>query len=284
MKRIFKFRVFIFFIIAIIIATITLISVNTRGDAGIFSNTLTALSKPIQSVAATVAKSFESLYGYIYEYDEVVADNANLRAQLSQLQQEYREYTDVSNENESLRALLGLSARHPDFKQYDTASVINRSPSNWSTSITIGKGSSNSDIKIGDCVITETGALIGIISKVGTKTSTAITVLDTTFAVGAYIDQNEELAIAAGDFTLMKQGLLKFDYLSDTTQIVAGDTIISVGQDGILPAGLIIGTVEEVLTYKTGISRYATIKPAANLQSLANVYLITSFEITGDGE
>jgi rod shape-determining protein MreC len=284
MKRFFKLRVFGFVLLAVIIASITLISVNTRGNSGFLTNTLTSLSKPIKSFAASVAKTYESMYGYIYEYDKVVAENTELKTKLSKLETDYREYTDVSNENDRLRALLNLSERHPDYKKYDTAAIISWSASNWSSSFTIGKGSSNSDVKVGDCVITEAGVLVGVVNEVGINSSTVISVLDTTFSVGAYIERNEERAIAAGDFSLMKQGLLKFDYLQDTTEIVAGDTIITSGKGGTLPAGLVIGTVQEVLTYETGIRRYATIKPAVDLQSLGDIYLITSFEISGDAD
>ena len=282
MKRFFKFRVFGFFIIAMAIAVITLITVNTRGNAGIITNTLNSLTKPIKSIAVTVAKAYESLYGYMYEYDSLVNENERLNAEIAKLQQEYRDYIDVSNENERLRALLELSSRYPDYEQYDTASVISWNASNWSSSFTISKGSYNSDIQAGDCIITETGALIGVVSEVGINTSTVITILDTTFSVGAYIERNEERAIAAGDFSLMEQGLLKLDYLQDETDIVSGDTIITSGTGGALPADLVIGTVQEVLTYETGLRRYATIEPAADLVSLADVYLITSFEVSED--
>lgn len=282
MKRFFKLRVFGFFIISVLIASVTLISVNTRSNSGFITNSLMSMSKPLKSFAASVAKTFESIYGYMYEYEKVVAENKDLKAQLATLETQYREYTDVSNENDRLRELLKLSERHPDYTKYDTAAVISWSPSNWSSSFTIGKGSYNSDIKIGDCVITEAGVLVGVVTEVGINSSTVITVLDTTFSVGAYIERNEDRAIAAGDFTLMKQGLLKFDYLQDTTEIVAGDNIITSGKGGMLPAGLVIGTVQEVLTYESGITRYATIKPGVDLQSLGDVYLITSFEATGE--
>jgi rod shape-determining protein MreC len=284
LKRFFRFRVFIFFIIALIIAAITLISVNTSGNSGFITNALTSLSKPIKIVAATVAKEFESIYGYIDKYDKLLVENTELNAKLNKLQQDYRDSTDISNENERLRALLNLSKRHPDYKQYDTAAIISWGASNWSSTFTIGKGSSNSAIKVGDCVITESGDLVGYVTDVEINSSTVITILDTTFLVGAYIERNDERAIATGDFSLMKQGLLKFDFLQDTTEIIAGDTIITSGKGGVLPAGLVIGTVDEVETYNTGINRYATIKPAADLKSLANVYLITSFEISGDGK
>jgi rod shape-determining protein MreC len=267
-KRLFRFRVFSFFIIAVIIAAITLISVNTSGNSGFVTNLLTSLSKPLRSVAASVASVFESIYGYIDDYEKLEAENAELKAQLNKLQQDYRESTDISAENERLHKLLDLDSRRPDY--------------NWSSSFTIGKGSNNSDIKVGDCVITEEGYLVGVVDVVEPTSSTVITILDTRFSIGAYIDRTDKRYIAMGDFSLMKQGLLKFGFLEGTAEIIAGDTIITSGKGGVLPAKLIIGTVQEVVTSSTGIDKYATIKPAADIKSLADVYLITSFEVSGD--
>lgn len=280
MRKFLRFRVIGFLVVAILIAVIALISVNAKGGSGFITNSLMSMSKPLKSATASVAKMLESIYGYMYEYDKLKAENAELKAELYQLQQDSQEITEISKENDQLRDLLDLSKRHPDFKQYDTAEVISWNASNWASSFTIGKGSSNSKIKVGDCVITETGALIGIVSDVEANVSTVMTIIDTKFSYGAFIERNDERAIAAGDFTLMKQDLLKFDYLQDTMDIVMGDTIITSGMGGVLPSGLVIGTVQEVLTYSTGISRYAVIKPAADLKSLANVYLITSYETT----
>lgn len=283
MKRLFRFRVIIFLVIALLVATVTLISVNTSSSSGFVTNALTSLSKPLKSVTATVAKAFESLYGYIDAYDKIKAENDELKAKLYKLQQDYRESTNISTENEELRDLLELSSRHPEYKQFDTAAIINWGASNWSSSFTIGKGSMNSEIKVGDCVITETGDLVGVVSVVQATSSVVITILDTTFSVGAYIERTDErTTIAVGDFSLMKEGLLKLDYLEES-EIVAGDTIITSGKDGILPSGLVVGTVQEVVTSPSGINRYAAIKPAADIKSLANVYLITSFEIPEDG-
>jgi rod shape-determining protein MreC len=281
MRRFLKLRVIGFLAIAVVIAAVTLISVNTRGNSGFITNSLMSLSKPLKSAAASVAKTFESIYGYMYKYEKLDAENQKLKAELYTLKQDNQNSEEISKENDRLRALLQLKERHPDYERVDTAEVISWSASNWDSSFTISKGSANSKIKAGDCVITQTGALIGVVSEVETNSSTVITVLDTKFSYGAYIARNDGRAIATGDFVLMKQGLLKLNYLRDTTEIVNGDTIITSGKSGILPAGLVIGTVQEVLTDKTGLSRYATIKPTADLTGLANVYLITSFDLSG---
>ncbi|NLA86721.1 MAG: hypothetical protein GX847_05450, partial [Clostridiales bacterium] len=71
LRRIFKVKVFSFLFIAIVIAAITLISVNTSGDSGFVTNIITSLSKPLRSVAASVANAFESIYGYIDDYEKL---------------------------------------------------------------------------------------------------------------------------------------------------------------------------------------------------------------------
>lgn len=279
MRRFLKFKVIGFAIAAVLIAAITIISVNAAGNSGFISSALTALSKPLKSVAASVAKTFESIYGQMYKYDQLVLENDELEKQLADLEEDYREYIEISEENERLRELLNLSKRHEDF-QYDTASIIQWDASNWTSTFTISKGSSNSKIAFGDCVITETGALIGYVTDVGTTSSIVVTVLDTTFSAGAIIERNGDTAIAVGDFELMKQDLMKLDYMTETTELLAGDTIVTSGKGGLLPAGLVIGDVVDVHTYNTGIGKYGTIKPAADLENIIYVTVITSFEIT----
>lgn len=278
MKRYLKLRTLGFLLLAVAIALTTIISLNTSGSPGPVTNLLTALSKPLVSAATSVVRAFESVYGYMYEYDKVVAENQRLKAELAKLQQDYREYTEIAKENARLRELFNLSQRHADFK-YDTATIIAWGASNWSSTFTISKGSSNSDVKAGDPVITETGALVGVIKEVGPMSSTCVTVLDTTFSAGAVIERNNDVAVAMGDFTLMRQGLLKLDYLTDSAQILPGDTVTTSGKGGVLPAGLVIGTVAEVKTHESGIRRYAVIDPEADLDNVVNVFVITSFEM-----
>ena len=127
------------------------------------------------------------------------------------------------------------------------------------------------------------GALVGVVYDVEANSSTVTSILDTKFSCGAYVQRNGDRAVATGDFSLMKDGLLKFDFLQDITDVNMGDQILTSGKGGVLPAALVVGTVQQVMTYPTGISRYATIKPAVDMSTLSNVYLITSFEITEAG-
>ncbi|MDR3277957.1 MAG: rod shape-determining protein MreC [Oscillospiraceae bacterium] len=263
-------------IAALLVAAVALVSVNTARGPGLISSAATVFLKPVKSAASSVARTFESIYGYMYEYDEVVSENESLKAQIAELRQEYREYTEVSAENDRLRALLELAPRHSDAR-YDTAAILQWGASNWTSTFTVSKGSANSELAVGNAVITETGVLIGRVTEVGLTSSVAVSVIDTTFSAGALAGGLGEDGIAAGDFSLMRRGLLKLDYLPDDSAILAGDAVVTSGKGGVFPQGLVIGSVAEVRRSETGIGLYAAVLPAAELRDVTYVYIITEF-------
>lgn len=280
MKKLITKKGIIIGCVAVLIAVSTLISIQfSSGKSGIVTYAFEALMKPVKSVVSSIAETLEQVYGYMYEYDKLVAENEALKTEIAQLQKEYREYTEVSEENERLRVLFNLSQRNSDFV-IDTATIISWSASNWSSSFTVSKGSTNSDVAVGDCIITETGALVGQVIEVGATTSTAVTIIDTTFSAGALIESSGGAAIISGDFSLMKEKLLRLGYIPEGTELLTGDTIITSGKGGILPKGLVVGSILNVLTDETGLGQYASVKPAVTLEELTNVFILTDFEVS----
>ena len=85
---------------AAVIALITLISVSVGGRGGVFTSAVNGVSMPLKRLSAAVASQIESIYGYMYKYDEVVKENEQLHMQLAALERERREYVEVSEENE----------------------------------------------------------------------------------------------------------------------------------------------------------------------------------------
>ncbi|MDR2357663.1 MAG: rod shape-determining protein MreC [Oscillospiraceae bacterium] len=264
---------------ALVIAIIAVVSVNTRGDSGVATGVAELLSVPLKRAAESIARSFESLYGYIYEYENLASENEALKAQIAELRQDYREYTDMAAENARLYELLEFKARNSDHV-YDDAVIITWGASNWESSFTVSLGSTNSDASVGDSVITETGVLIGRVTEVGAVTSTAVSVVDTTFSAGALTGDRGEQSVASGDFALMREGLLRLDFLPGGDNVLSGDTVVTSGKGGIFPEGLVIGEVVDILINDTGIGYYGVIKPAADLNNVTYVYVITDFEIT----
>ena len=53
------------------------------------------------------------------------------------------------------------------------------------------------------------------------------------------------------------------------------------GLGGVYPAGLVVGEITGLFTGADGVSRYAQVKPAADLDSVRYVYVITDFGAQG---
>ena len=85
--------------------------------------------------------------------------------------------------------------------------------------------------------------------------------------------------MAQGDFALMGQGRLSLTYLGTDPDLAFGDLIVTSGLGGYYPAQLVIGSVEEVRSSDDGLDQVAVVRPAAELEDLEQVFVITSFDI-----
>ena len=250
------------------------------GRAGLLKDLTGSLTSPVSRAASSAIEWLEGIYGYIYEYDQLAAENAQLRAQIAQLQQNAITAVEFEEENSRLRELLDFSEKHEDFT-FESAKITDWSGSNWSSSFTISKGADNADheIEVGDCVVTEYGALVGQIIEVGSTWSTVRTIIDSSIDVGALVGEAGSVGMCVGDFALMQDGCLKLTYLSENAQLVEGEAVLTSGKGSYIPQGLIIGYIRSVLSEASGQTLYGVIEPACDLGQLSQVFIITDFRI-----
>ena len=241
------------------------------------SNAVGAVINHFRSGITSVLDWFGGVQEYVLHYDELHAELDDLRAQVAKLEDEVRQNEQAARENEKLRELLNLKQKRSDFS-FQSARVSERSTDNWANTLTLSRGT-DAGLEVGDCVITETGALVGVIDVVGINWSTVSTVINTTTELGGIVNRTYSAGVLEGDFTLMGQGKLKLGYLSDSAQLVSGDEVLTSGKGGVYPAGLVVGTVDGVFTDPSGINRYAVVTPAADLSELIEVFVVTDFDI-----
>ena len=241
------------------------------------SNLLGVLSTPFRSAVAAAAGWVEDRYNYSFQYDELVEENEALRRQVADLQEQIRDAQDANRQNELYRELLGLAEKRADFELED-ATVTLRAASNWDSTLTINKGS-NVDVAVGDCVVDAYGNLVGVISEVGLNYSVLATVIDPSTEIGGRIPRTDDNAVLEGDFALMREGRLKLSYLPENSQLISGDQITTSGLGDVYPSGLVVGTVESVHTEADGLTRYAAVAPAADLDHLRYVFVIKDFDV-----
>ena len=265
-------------VIALTVVLITAVTMSvSNGREGFFGRTAATLTKPARSFFSQIADNLERLYAYMYKYDQLAEENEQLRLEIAQMEQTYREYQDILDENERLRDLLSLSDRHSDYN-YATAKIIAWGGSSFSSTFTINKGSDDG-LKLNQCVITETGYLVGAITELTRTTATVTTIIDTDSGVGALVYDTGDTGVAMGDFNLMQQGLLKLTYLEDA-ELLEGYTVVTSGKSGLYPPDLVIGKIIAVVSSSSGLDDYAILEPTADLTGLTNVYVVTDFAVS----
>ena len=265
---------------AIVLAVVLIIALSARaldGRAGFLQNLSGSLKKPVQGAVGAVADWLEGVYGYMYKYDDLQAENESLKSQLAEAQAEARDEKSAAEENERLRNLLDFKEKHTDY-ELESAKIVARSASNWSSAYTIGKGSADG-IKVGAPVITDTGVLTGTVKEVGTNWATVSTVIDAGTKIGATTSQSGSTGMIMGDYDLMKKGYAKLTYLPSDSQIFQGDTVLTSGVGGAFPEGLVVGTVDSVQTEAGGQVEYGLIKPGSDLNALVQVFVIKSYDV-----
>lgn len=252
-------------------------SVFATGNTDPISGFMRTVTAPVRNVASWVLNWGEGVSRYVLGYDEMAQELEDLRLQVADLEDALRVAQDAATENERLRELLKLQQKRRDF-QFEAARVATRSTSNWNSTLTISKGSS-AGIAVGDCVVTQSGQLVGLISSVSGSTAVVSTIVDASLEMGGMMPRTYSAGVLEGDFALMGQGRLKMSYLSDEVQIVAGDEVVTSGLGEVYPSGLVVGHVEAVHLDPSGMSRYAVITPAVKLDELVEVFVIKEFQI-----
>lgn len=264
-------------LVLIVVAIAGVSAYLLKGNAGPVTNVTGTVKSPIQRTVSSLAEWLEGLYGYIYEYDQLSAENERLREELTEAQEKVRDGEAAIEENERLRKLLDFKEKHSDMT-LEPAKIISWTSSNWSSSFTISKGSGN-DIAVGDSVITEYGVLVGQVIEVGTTWATVRTVIDISTNIGAFIAENGTSGMIVGDFAMMQDGFVKLAYLTDEAQVFTGDTVMTSGAGGAFPQGLVIGSISSVQAEAGGQIEYGMIKPGCDLKSLVQVFVVKDFEV-----
>ena len=255
----------------------TILTLLLSGRAFVLTGAVNTILRPGRALMDSLAELAEKQFAADDEVVQLRTENEQLKAQLAEMQQTVRDSESLLDENDRLRGLLGLQAKHREF-DFESATIVAWGASNWTSEFTISKGSEYG-IEVYDCVVTEAGDLVGVVQEVGVGWSTVRTILDTDFSMGVSIYESAETAVAEGSFELMKQGYLRLTYIPADSSLRTGYTILTSGLGGNYPMGLTIGTVATVATDVSGLTDYAIIRPAAEIASLSAIYVIKDFDI-----
>lgn len=265
--------------VAVLIVAVLFGAATSKGAGAVsgVENAAMSMTLPARSAATGLIGWLENIYGYMFRYDSLKAENEELQSKVTELENELLEADEAEAENENYRSLLGLRDKYSDFV-LEAAKIIDRGTSNWNSTLTIGKGT-ESGIAVGNCVVDSSYNVVGQVSEVGDGWATIRTVIDTDIKIGALVGDTGSAAMVVGDYALMKQGLVKLTYLTSGAQVFEGDVLQTSGKGGAFPRGLVIGTVTEVSTEAGGQVEYATVTPACDTDALTQLFVVKDFTV-----
>ena len=277
MKKFFREHgIWVLFATAVVAVALALMSVFSTTSSPL-TNLAGVITSPFRSAYTAVANWITDKQNYYQDVTALEEENTSLRRENAQLRAQLRQAETDSEENARLRELLNLREQIYDL-ELETAMVTEHEVTNWTSSLTLNKGTEHG-VEVNDCVITETGALVGVVSRVGLNWCTVLTIVDTDTSLGAQVFRTKDLGLAVGDFSLMGENRLRLDYLPADCQLLGGDLVLTSGLGGYYPSGLEIGTVEVVQPDDSGAASYAVLTPVADFDSLVEVFIVKSFDI-----
>lgn len=234
--------------------------------------------RPIQGAVHDVAAGIASLVGAISEIDRLRVDNATLLAEVERLRVENVRSEEIRRENELLTGLLQLRAGF-DY-QTVAATVIARESSEFRRLVVLDRGT-NDGIVVGDVAIAAGGALAGRVIEVGPDSAKVVLLTDGEFTVIGQLTTTAATGEVVGQ---LGAGVLVMRQIDSSETVTVGDEVVTAGIElggGVrspYPKGLLLGQVIDVRRDANDVVQTAYLQPAADLDKLEFVLVITDYE------
>lgn len=202
------------------------------------------------------SKFYTNSSWYFQTKKSLVAENASLSKEAADLSIQLERFRELRDENRRLRKLLNFKDRI----NFDTVSaeIVVRDPNKWMGSFIIDKGSDDGISK--NSAVCSARGLLGKVVEPEEHVSSVMLLTHPNFKAGGILQRSRINGIIAG----CGNGIVKMLYLPIDAKIKKGDIVTTSECSKIFPKGVMIGKIVSIGKSKTGLYKYAVIKPSAN--------------------
>jgi rod shape-determining protein MreC len=217
-------------------------------SAGIKNLSLKMISIPADVVTG-IGRHFRSKH-------DLEEENRLLRKEVGELSLQVGQFEELRNENKRLRALLLFK----DAVGFDTVSaeVIARNPNDWEGTFVINKGTSDGLRK--NMAVCSSKGLLGKTIEVQKGISSVMLITHPGFKAGGTIKNTRINGVIMG----AGKGMVRMLYIPVDAEVKKGEIVITSGFSRIFPKGITVGEIVSVGKSKTGLYKYALVKPSAD--------------------
>lgn len=234
---------------------------------------------PVQKFSNNISDAVGGTLDMLINARDYYDENQELKKELAELYSQISDYTEVKQENDSLREMIALAQSNQGIELSEPCTVIGRTANDVYGSFFIDKGEKDG-VQYYDPVVTSAG-LVGYVTEVYYTYSRVTTILSNELSVGVYCVRTGETGVVEGNYELALDGRIKMVYIPLECDMKQGDIVITSGYSGTVPKGLVVGTISETEIASNGLSRQGPIVPAVDPYDLKTVFVITDFDGKG---
>jgi len=258
-----------YFFLAVVVGHVILISmqVTTKRGVPMLEEAVFGVFSEVQRVANAVTTGVRTSWQNYFALQQVQEQNERLKQQISALQIRLQQERSLAQQSQSLQKLLELKTATE--LSTTAANVIAGGASPEFRTITIDKGTSEG-IRADMAVISPSG-IVGRVIQPSPRAAKVQLLIDRNAAAGALVERTRAQGVVTGT----GGDELRMDYVSGSSEVKAGDMVVTSGIDGIYPKGFVIGQIQSV---KRGAGQYSSIviRPAVDFSTLEAVLIVVT--------
>lgn len=195
------------------------------------------LSSKVMGVFAYPVRGIETLFSEGKDRANAYAENIVLKEEISQLRNTENKVRDLETRVRSFEKILEMDTSSDIPARKIVARAVNESNGPFVHSALINVGS-NKEVNIGHAVMNVDG-LYGHVVRVGRVSSRVLLLTDLSSRVSVMSQRSQSRAILVGRNTAQPQ----LGYISPESDWQVNDQVVTSGDGGVLPRGLVIGSV-----------------------------------------
>lgn len=258
-----------YFFLLVSLGHVLLISAQVQSKSGLplIEHVAFTAFAGVQRATAAFTGGLGSLWNRYVALHGVVAENARLRAEITQLEGRLQEERALAGQSKSLEAMLRLQTSVA--QRTLAARVIAGDPAPGSLTITIDRGTADG-IRADLGVITTGGVVGRVMGQPLPHAARVQLLIGRGAAAGALLERANAIGVAAGGGG---DPPLRMQYVPNSYDVKVGDRVLTSGQDGVFPPGFEIGEVEKV-ERGSGMHKLIAIRPGVNFARLDMVLVL----------
>lgn len=244
---------------------------ETTNIANVF---IAEILRPPEVASSTITRVIKDVWANYVSLIRVREENEALERRVQALEAMNSGLLEQQNENGRLRELLDIAEEHQ--LKGVAANVIAYSPSNWTRTIDVDRGTTDG-VSIGMAVVSGRGVLgqsgagvVGQIVAVGLQSAKILLVSDHASSVDVVVQSNRVRGIVEGSGEYCK-----LKYVLNEADLKIGDRLISSGMDGVYPKGLLVGIISNLSKSRENLLQLVEVKPSVDFDRLESVFIVT---------